>query len=399
MKKILFVINTLGRAGAETALIELLTHLDREQYRVYLYVLTGQGELFSRIPEGVILLNQEYDHTPVLSKEGLKLLTRNLLRKSIRQGVLFFRLPYLIKNTAILLWKRKFSFNKLTRCLMADTGDRFTEHFDLAVAYLEGGASSYVQKYVKADKKVAFIHVDYEKAGYNRSLDENCYLEYDHIFTVSQEVREVFLNVYPECSKKISVFHNLINRNRILEMAEAGRGFEDGYEGFRILTVGRLYAQKAFEISIEAMKLLKQEGYPMRWYVLGEGDERQRLERLIEADDLKEDFILAGSVQNPYPYFKQCDLYVHASRFEGKSIAIQEAQVLGCPIIVSDCSGNREQVKDGVDGLLCDLTPQAIKEAVIRLYRGENLRQRLAQGAAERPQVSGEELRKLYQFL
>ena len=45
MKKILFVINTLGRAGAETALLELLNHLDTEKYEISLYVLLGQGEM------------------------------------------------------------------------------------------------------------------------------------------------------------------------------------------------------------------------------------------------------------------------------------------------------------------------------------------------------------------
>ena len=53
MKKILFVINTLGRAGAETALLELLNHLDTEKYEISLYVLLGQGEMISRVPPEV----------------------------------------------------------------------------------------------------------------------------------------------------------------------------------------------------------------------------------------------------------------------------------------------------------------------------------------------------------
>ena len=59
MKKILFVINTLGGAGAEKALIELLKHFPREQYEVSLYVLLDQGELISQIPEHVKVLNRE----------------------------------------------------------------------------------------------------------------------------------------------------------------------------------------------------------------------------------------------------------------------------------------------------------------------------------------------------
>ena len=93
---------------------------------------------------------------------------------------------------------------------------------------------------------------------------------------------------------------------------------------------------------VPAMKLLKDQGIKARWYVLGEGELRNKLQQKIDSLGLKEDFLLLGAKENPYPYYKQCDLYVHATRFEGKSIAIQEAQVLGCTILVSDCSGNRE---------------------------------------------------------
>ena len=81
--------------------------------------------------------------------------------------------------------------------------------------------------------------------------------------------------------------------------------------------------------------------------------------------------MLMGAKENPYPYYKQCDLYVHATRFEGKSIAIQEAQVLGCTILVSDCSGNREQVENGTDGILCQLSPEDISRKIAELLGNE----------------------------
>lgn len=396
MKKILFVMNTLGRAGAEMALMELLANIDPKEYEVSCYVLAGQGELVHMLPEHVRLLNRDYDDTPVLSDEGKRRLIRNLIKKGLRSGALFYRIPYLIRGACSTLTKGTFSLNKLMRRLLADTAERFVETYDLAVAYLEGGASFYVDSYVKAKKKVAFVHVDYNRAGYNRTLDADCYLHFDKIFTVSEEVRDAFLSAYPECSSYTEIFHNIMNPDRIRAKAAEKGGFSDDYDGFRILTVGRLYAQKAFEISIEAMKLLKESGVDARWYVLGDGEERERLERLIAQYHLESDFLLMGAVDNPYPYYAQSDLYVHASRFEGKSIAIQEAQVLGCPMVVSDCSGNREQVLDGVDGLLCELSPESIKEAVLRLYNDDALRNRLGEGAAHRPQVTAKELQKLY---
>ena len=109
--------------------------------------------------------------------------------------------------------------------------------------------------------------------------------------------------------------------------------------------------------------------------------------------------MLPGTVKNPYPYLRQADLYVHASRYEGKSIAIQEAQILGKAILISDCSGNREQVVHGVDGLLCDLTPEAICASMRELLQNEELRECLGQAAAKRPQTDGRELNKLLSLL
>ena len=398
-KKILFVINTLGRAGAEMALIELLRVIDKQRYEIDLMVLAEQGELIHEIPEGIHVCNAYIDDTPVLSREGTGRLIRRMVGKCIKKSVFFHRFMYLVGNTFDLMGKHIFSANKLTRRLLADSAPRLEKEYDLAVAYIEGGASFYVDEYVRAKSKAVFLHVDYNQAGYTRRLDADCYLHFDHIFTVSDEVSEAFWQTYPECREKTSVFHNLINTERIRKKARMTGGFSDEFEGFRILTVGRLYAQKAFEVSIEAMKLLKDAGYLMRWYVLGEGEERTSLEKQIEDLDLKEDFLLCGAVDNPYPYFAQCDLYVHASRYEGKSIAVQEAQVCGCPIIVSDCQGNREQVIPGVDGVLCRLTPESIRDEIVRLYEDEVLRNKLAKAAGQKHQVSEEELEKLYELL
>ena len=119
------------------------------------------------------------------------------------------------------------------------------------------------------------------------------------------------------------------------------------------------------------MKILKDKGVKARWYVLGEGELRDKLQKQIDRLGLSKDFILEGAVENPYPYYAQCDLYVHATRFEGKSIAIQEAQTLGCAILVSDCSGNREQVDAGIDGQMCSLTAEGISDQIEKMLQDE----------------------------
>lgn len=399
MKKVLFVINTLGRAGAETALMELLRRMDPREYEISLYVLLGQGEMIDAVPSHVKVLNRSYDPTPVLSKDGKRRLRRSVCKAMFKHGNVFRLFPYLVKNLFAMVCRHKIMTEKLLWRILSDGAERFDTHYDMAVAYLEGGSSYYVSDRVNADCKVAFVHVDYNRAGYTRALDKNCYRNFNQIFTVSDEVRTAFLQAYPECKDKTDVFHNILNQEEILRKSQDGEGFTDDFDGFRLLSVGRLTTQKAFEVSVDAMKLLKDAGYPVRWYVLGDGNQRRMLEDKINKLGLQKDFLLPGAVANPYPFMRMADIYVHASRFEGKSIAIQEAQIIGMPIVASDCSGNREQIISGEDGLLCKFTSQAIYEAVKLLLEDEAMRVRFGEKASLKNANAVAEMDKLLSLI
>ena len=149
-------------------------------------------------------------------------------------------------------------------------------------------------------------------------------------------------------------------------MAEEGTGFTDDFQGIRILTVGRLTEQKRYDVAIDAMaELTKKREVPVRWYVLGEGELREQLTQMVQNLGLENDFLFLGVKENPFPYYRECDLYVHATGYEGKSIAIQEAQTLGKPILATDCSGNREHITQDVDGRMCPLNPQSVSEEIL----------------------------------
>lgn len=399
MKKILFVINTMGRAGAEMALLELLRALKQKDVELSLFVLTGQGEMIDKLPEGVTLLNKDYHNVSVLSAEGKKVLAKSSLKALFKRGNCIRLLPYMLKNLLPMLKNKKILPDKLLWRCFSDAAPRFEEEFDLAVAYIEGGSTYYVMDHVNAKKKVAFFHTDYERAGYTRELDKECYLMYDNIFPISIGGKETFLKYYPECTEQTKVFNNLINCERIREMADNGQGFTDIFEGIRILSIGRLVPLKEFDKSIEAMKLIKEKGINARWYVLGDGEMRTLLEEQIKEFDLENYFFLLGVTDNPYTYLKQADIYVHVSRYEGKSIAIQEAQVLERPILVSNCSGNREQVIHGVDGLICELTPQDICDGVIELLSDMEKARNYGRVAAKRHTNGDVELDKLLSLI
>ncbi len=398
-KKLLFVINTLGRAGAEMAMLELMRRLPEEEYEISLYVILGQGELVRELPGHVKVLNRTYRDTSVLSERGRHHIQKTVIHSFFRNGRWFRKLYYLMTVVLEMRKRKKLQLDKLLWRMLSDGGEFPREEYDLAIAYLEGGATYFTADHVRAKKKAAFVHIDYENAGYTRRMDKNCYASFDRIFAVSEEVRTSFLQVYPEWEAKTGVFHNIINRERISRLAGLPGGFSDSFAGVRLLTVGRLTYQKAYDVAIEAMKLIKDAGYQARWYVLGEGNQREVLEKQIKSLGLERDFKLLGAVENPYPYYRQCDIYVHATRFEGKSIAVQEAQVLGCSIVASDCNGNREQIEDGIDGILCGFSAKGISNSIIALIDDMPKRERLGRAAAEKQTDNAQEFQMLLDLL
>lgn len=394
MTKILFAINTLGRAGAEKSLIEICKRLNPDEYDVSLYVVAGQGELVSDLPDWVKLINTQYDNSTVLDAAGKKRLKKSVFKKMFVNGSVWKNFFYLCSNGVRMLFHGGIRPDKLLWKVLSDASAIPDEEYDLAVAFIEGGAAYFVRDHVKARKKAAFIHIDYNLAGYTRKLDRECYLDFDRVFAVSGEVRNSFLAAYPELEEKTDVLHNIVDAQAVMENSEEDCDF--GPDGvFRILTVNRLDSQKALNYSIDACKILKDSGLEFVWIVLGDGSRRRKLEKKVKKLGLTDVFLMPGSVKNPYPYMRKADIYVHASRFEGKSIAIREAQILGKPILVSDCNGNREQVIDRVDGLKCELSSEAIANSIKELLSDEDLRQKLGTAAGKKHKDTSGELSKL----
>lgn len=371
MKKILFVMNTMGRAGAERALTAFLNTLSPKEYEISLLVLVNRGEIYKELPDHVTLLNKHPDSRSVLSFGGKMVLIKTVLRCFFYHMRGFALLKYLFGNLRTQLKNHRIQPDKLCWRIIANGTPVPDETYDLAVAYLEGGSTYFVADAVHARKKVAFVHIDYQNAGYHKDLDLDSYSRIDRIFSVSQEVSESFCKVYPEYQDKCFLFRNILDtkriRSRSQETLAPTDAFCQSHAKYKILTVGRLNYQKAYDIAIPALRILRNKGYDADWFVLGEGSLKKELQRQIASENLTGHFVLLGSKENPYPYYRLATLYVHATRFEGKSIAIEEAQILGKAIIASDCTGNREQITDGITGRLIPLTASAIAESIGKL--------------------------------
>lgn len=96
--------------------------------------------------------------------------------------------------------------DKILWRVISDGSEQFDETFDLAVAYLEGASTYYVADHVKARRKAAFVHIDYESSGYTPLMDKDCYRHMDRIFMVSDEVKKHFIKYYPQYQTKWRYF-------------------------------------------------------------------------------------------------------------------------------------------------------------------------------------------------
>ena len=261
-----------------------------------------------------------------------------------------------------------------------------TAYYDTVVAYQDGMATWYVARAMQARRKIAFVHTDFCRAGYDADKERQFYAAFDQICFGSQASRSSFLQVLPEYEHRTKLVANGVSAEQIRALSKNGKGFADGFTGLRILTVGRLSREKGVYKVPELIRRLKGLQIPFRWYLIGDGPVRKKLAALSR--ELPE-LILLGQRENPYPYMRQCDIYVQPSDYEGYCIALSEARILYRPCVVCDFSGAEEQIKHGETGLVVGFGIQELFDAVAHLMTDSQLRARLSVNL-EKDQYSAE---------
>ena len=164
-----------------------------------------------------------------------------------------------------------------------------------------------------------------------------------------------------------------------------------------LITLGRLEPQKGYDIALEACALLR-DRFDFRWYVLGEGPQKAELEEKIRALGLQDRFVLLGTRLNPYPYLADCDIYVQPSRFEGKSIALEEAKAFRKPIVTTAFTTVADQITDGVTGSVASIDAASIAEKLAELLSGALLREKYTDNLQSYAGNAGE-IEKFYALL
>lgn len=356
MKKILFVTPTLRSGGAEKSLVNLLNELPGNKYAIDLMLFKKEGIFLSQVPEWVNILD-----TP----EAVK----RLYFPIYKAGKYFGR--KIIGTTVSYLSEKEQESRKAYRWkhFYSKKIDMISAKYDIAIAYLSCEVLYFVGDKVQAGKKFIWIHNDYVASKQPKKYDYPYLKAFDGIVTVSQKCAEILKEQFPDLQKKIYDIANITSSALVCKRADEFIPEEMNECQCNILSIGRLNIQKGFDMAITSASILKKNGLKFQWYVLGRGKLKRSLKRQIKREGVSDCFILLGIRENPYPYIKQCTLFAQTSRYEGKSVVLDEAKILAKPIVVTNYSTVRDQIVDKKEGIIVEINPEAIAEGIIKLIK------------------------------
>ncbi|WP_314183252.1 glycosyltransferase [Alloprevotella tannerae] len=383
-KRILFMIGTLQSGGVSKSIVNLLNVMDRTTYDVHLLLLDRAGDILSPyLPSDITVhVNREIEN-----------LHRGL---SGVRALLFTGHLWLAFGSLLRILLSKFSRAWAGRWL-AHLMPRFTDlSFDLIVDY--GGQQQLYYMVDKLDgkKKITFFHNDYSKWPYYYAADRLYYPKVDQILSISQTCVDVLKAYFPDCKDKISVMQNI--SSPVLITKQANEVVDLPQAPLLLASLGHIMRRKGTDFSIDAAKILQEKGVDFKWMLVGKVIEED-LVRRIEQEGLESRFVFLGVCSNPYPYIKAADIYVHPSRFEGKSIALDEAKILCKPIVVTNFSTVNDQFEDRVNASICEMNGEALADAIIELATHKELRQSYVAYLSAHIVDNSSEVEKLYAFI
>lgn len=364
--KLLVTGRAMSIGGVAKALLALLNTIDYNKYDVDLLLMEPGGDYMPFIDKRVRLLS-----TPECF-EWVSLPKHSVFRLLCR---LFF-------HPLLLFFFLRNIFWGYLRHNMAQARQRMWRDVSPYIPTLEGKYDvvldfsgllrRYVLEKVEAKRKYTWIHSDYRVFGLDKEIDESLLSRYDKVFCVSDTCKTIFDQEFPSLACKSDVLLNTIDLNYIRSQIK-GKGFDDNFTGIRLLDVTRIDPNKGLDIAVKVCSRLKQKGLNIRWYILGNDPlgYRKKLEKLIEEYNVVDTFILLGFTSNPYPYMDQADLIVHFSRFEGRSVAIDEALVLEKKILLTNYPTAKDQITHGVNGYICDFEENSLIEMIENLIHNK----------------------------
>lgn len=343
LKKILFGITSLTLGGAERVLVDLANVLSKED-EVTILTLYPKGEFEKDVSNNVkqiSLFSKSYQEMNKLEKIKVSL--------------------------SLLLFKNRLYHKKVKK------------DYDVEIAFLEGPITRLFSVRNPNVKKIAWIHNDIRQvfgkkitANLKKQYDKKQYETYDNLIFVSQDNKEKFEQIYPNIQKeKLQVIYNYLDAEKVRNKAQTE--IENlKKEGNLLVTVARLVEQKGIDRFINVHAQLQKKGIKNTVCVIGEGPEKEELEKQIKQYQVEDTFLLLGKKENPYPYMKQADYFCLLSYYEGYGMVLEEAKLLGKNIIITDTAA-REAVQGYPNTTILENTQEGILQGLEQILQQPKL--------------------------
>ena len=341
MKKILYLFDDINYpSGAQKVTFFQMKTLSRD-YKVSVFSLSKPQAYLRPELKGISIVGKElWERTELFSYSLKKVL-------SLKEISFLKKIQRMFYSVVIRIGKGEAYLNYL---FYREIKQKF-EKFDVVIVVSEASKLRELVSNLKHPKKIQWIHTDYalwsEFSDWTKMItkkDSVIYKKFDWIVTLSEYSRKGLLKKLPGLKDQTVVIPNLIDGKTILKKAEEDLDIEWNDADCHMVTVGRVDREKAYDRVLDICGKLKAEGYSFCWYIVGDGPLKGHLEKRIKAEQLEEYVKLTGRLENPYPLMKRCDWFVLLSEYEGTPVTIDEAMVLGVPVIATDVGGIAEQM-------------------------------------------------------
>lgn len=397
MKSVIIISHALEIGGAERALLGLLESFDYSKYDVSLFLMRHEGDLFNLLPDKVHLLPEIKEYTglavPMTSvvKRGLFGVAAGRILAKIKAKQ-YVKSHNIKRDNGVEL---EYS-HKYTVKAMPDISDK---EYDLAISFLT--PHYFAAEKVKAKKKIAWIHTDYSTVDVDVESEEKMWSKYDHIISISDACAKGFLSKFPNLESKILPVENIISPDFIHKQADMADVCDemDSGEYLKLLSIGRFSTAKNFDNVPDICRRIVEIGINVKWFLIGYGGDEGLIRSKIKEAGMEDHVIILGKKSNPYPYVKACDVYIQPSRYEGKCVAVREAQILGKPVIITNYATASSQLKDGFDGTIVPLDNEECARAIAELLKTPDKLKSLSENCEKSDYSNAQELEKIYHIL
>lgn len=392
-KKILFIIGILDTGGVSKSMLSLLNVIDKEKYEVSLLMMNTSGAFSDQIPARIRVLSDSRLTALTSGFSGIKDLI------SFRKGIGFHPL---LAFLSLIRFVFSFIDKSLAGMFLARISPKITdESFDLIIDYNGQQDLYYMVDKLNGKLKITFFHSDYRKWRYYEKADRKYFGQVDGIYTISEECVSALKEVFPEYTDKFHLMENITSPSLINKLADEliEPTLTKQQHDFIIASLGYVSIGKGSELAVQVAKKLKEAGICFEWWFIGGVTNDWDYQGFVKKNGLEDNVKFLGVKANPYPYLKRADLYVHLSKFEGKSIALDEVKVLCKPVVVTNFSTVHDQFEDRVNASICEMTVEDATDKVTELIHNASLRQSYIDYLKQHIVDNSNEIEKIYSLL